>query len=338
MDRDRAAYFTNYRHNETCIGLGAAVANIQVASQAIGYEVGVVPFPDPADRELVCQITFRPGEPSAEAKTLATAIPYRITGRYRGDRVPLTPEDGASLERIAADSNAKLFIITDPEQLETAGAILGRMNQIGYLNPESHRGIVRMLRWTDSEAAQTRDGIPINTFELSPLEVTGMRFLTSYQVLKYIKNLGAARSFEQMPVGWARAASALCLLVLPEPSSQEAFLRGGQILERLWLNATLRKLAFHVLGVNSYFDRLEHGQGEGFSQEERETLRGLRPSYRQLFGIPDGVCEAVLFRIVPPNPLVSRTLRLDLADVVSFDSHLGAAVLPHHDTAVTLEA
>jgi hypothetical protein len=26
---------------------------------------------------------------------------------------------------------------------------------------------------------------------------------------------------------------------------------------------------------------LEHGQGEGFAQEERETLRELRPSYRQ---------------------------------------------------------
>jgi hypothetical protein len=338
MDRDRAAYFTNYRHNETCIGLGAAVTNIQVASQAIGYEVGIVPFPDPSDRELVCQITFRPGEPSAEAKTLATAIPYRITGRYRGDRVPLTSADGESLVRIAAESNARLVMITDPAQLEAAGAILGKMNQIGYLNQESHRGIVRMLRWTDSEAAQTRDGIPINTFELSPLEVTGMRFLTSFQVLKYIKNLGAARSFEQMPVGWARAASALCLLVLPEPSSLEAFFRGGQILERLWLSATLRKLAFHVLGVNSYFDRLEHGQGEGFTQEERETLRELRPSYRQLFGIQEGVCEAVLFRIVPPNPLVSRTFRLDLADVVSFDSHLGAAASPYHESAVALGA
>src|SRR6516225_12063365 len=48
MDKNRAAYFTNYRHNETCIGLGAAVTNIQVASQAIGYAVGLVPFPDPA--------------------------------------------------------------------------------------------------------------------------------------------------------------------------------------------------------------------------------------------------------------------------------------------------
>jgi hypothetical protein len=209
-------------------------------------------------------------------------------------------------------------MITDPEQMEKAGVILGKMNQIGYLNPESHKGIVKMMRWSDQEATETKDGIPVSTFELSPLEITGMRFLTSYQVLKYIKNLGAARSLERMSEAWAKAASALCLLVLPEPSSSEAFLRAGRILERLWLAATLRGMAFHVLGVNSYFDRLEHGQGEGFSNEERATLSGLRPCYDQLFAVPPGFCEAVLFRIVPPNPLVTRTFRLALADVVSF--------------------
>ena len=331
MDKDRAAYFTNYRHNETCIGIGAAVTNIEVASRAIGYNVGVIPFPEPRDGELVCRITFAPGEPLPDAQMLASAIPHRITGRFRGERVPLKSEDGEALKEIATQSNATLLMVTDPAQLETAGAILGKMNQIGYLNPESHQGIVKMMRWSQSEAARTQDGIPVGTFELSPLEITGMRFLTSYQVLKYIKNLGAARSLEQMSVGWARAASALCLLSLPEPSSQEAFLRGGEVLERLWLNATLRGLAFHVLGVNSYFDRLEHGKGEGFTEDERETLRELRPAYRQLFGLSDDVCEAVLFRIVPPNPLVARTFRRDLSEILSFDDHVDIAARPTHE-------
>lgn len=328
MDTGRAAYFTNYRHNETCIGIGAAVTNIEIVSRAIGYSVDVVPFPGPRGRELVCRIKFGPGEPSPDAQRLASAIPYRITSRFRGERVPLQAEDGEALQLIAAQSNAMLFMITDPAQLESAGPILGKMNQIGYLNPASHEGIVKMMRWTQSEADRTRDGIPVSTFELSPLEVTGMRFLTSYQVLKYIKNLGAARSFEQMPVGWAKAASALCLLTLPGPSSQQAFLRSGEVLERLWLAATLRKLAFHVLGVNSYFDRLEHGKGEGFTEDERNTLRELRPAYQRLFGIPDHICEAVLFRIVPPNPLVARTLRRDVSEVLSFDSHLDIAPPP----------
>lgn len=334
-DGGRAAYFTNYRHNETCIGLGAAVTNIEVASEAIGYKVRVIPFPDKLDPDLVCRITFRAGDVSPKAQTLASAIPYRITGRFRGDRVPLGSGDGESLQQVAAEADAKLFMVTDLARLESAGAILGKMNQIGYLNPESHSGIVKMMRWTESEAAQTRDGIPVSTFELSPLEVTGMRFLTSYQVLRYIKNLGAARSLENMPVAWSRAASALCLLTLPEPSSQRAFFRAGQILERLWLHATLRNLAFHVLGVNSYFDRLEHGNGDGFSPEEQETLKRLRPSYRQLFGVPDGLCEAVLFRIVPPNPLVSRTFRLDVADVITFGglaNHNGSGRDFHHST------
>ena len=46
FDEERTHYFTNYRHCETHISLGAAVTNIEVAAQAIGLAADAVPFPE----------------------------------------------------------------------------------------------------------------------------------------------------------------------------------------------------------------------------------------------------------------------------------------------------
>lgn len=317
FDEERTHYFTNYHHCETHVSLGAAVANIEVAARTIGFQADVVPFPGGDGANPVCELGFRPEPPEGDLVDLAPAIPYRMTSRRRGERAPLASGDQEALASLAAACGAKILWITDPGELAEAGAVLGKLNRIGYLNPESHAGIMKMLRWTEQEAEDTRDGIPINTMELSPVELTGLHLVTSYQVLKYMKNIGVGRWLESMPAAWATSASALCLLVLARAPSAGTFLEAGRILERLWLTATVRGLAFQLLGVSSYFDRLLHGGGEGFSADEREMLNQTRSRYAALFEIPPGVCETVLFRIVRPNAAVGRAPRRRAEDLMA---------------------
>jgi hypothetical protein len=317
LDEERTHYFTNYHHCETHISLGAAATNIEVAARAIGFLADIVPFPAGDDANPVCEVGFRPEPPEDDIADLAAAIPYRMTSRLRGERAPLASRDQEALASVAAACGAKILWITDPGKLAEAGVVLGKLNRIGYLNPESHPGIMKMLRWTEQEAEQTRDGIPVNTMELSPVELTGLHLVTSYQVLKYMKNLGVGRALEAMPVAWAKSASALCLLVLERAPSASAFFEAGRVLERLWLTATVRGLAFQLLGVSSYFDRLLHGGGEGFSADERDILDQARSQYTALFEVPPGVCEAVLFRIARPNAAVGRAPRRRVEDLMA---------------------
>lgn len=317
FDEERTHYFTNYHHCETHVSLGAAVTNIEVAARAIGFTADVVPFPAGDGANPVCELMFRPEPPQGDSVDLAAAIPYRMTSRIRGDRAPLANEDEEALTNLAAACGAKILWITDPGKLAEAGGVLGKLNRIGYLNPESHPGIMKMLRWNEQEAKETRDGIPVNTMELSTVELTGLHLVTSHQVLKYMNNLGMGRALENMPVAWMRSASALCLLVLARTPSAGAFFEAGRILERLWLVATVRGLAFQLLGVSSYFERLLHGGGEGFSAEERKVLEQARSRYAELFEIPPGVCEAVLFRIARPNAAVGRAPRRRVEDLMA---------------------
>lgn len=317
FDEERTHYFTNYRRCETHVSLGAAVTNVEVAAQAIGFAADVVPFPEGDGANPVCELGFRPAPPQVDSVELAAAIPYRMTTRIRGERTPLASADQDTLSSLAATRGATILWITDPGKLADVGGVLGKLNRIGYLNPESHLGIMKMLRWTEQEVEATRDGIPVSTMELSPVELTGLHLMTSYQVLKYMTNLGAGRAFESMPVAWAKSASALCLLVLEQPSSAGAFFEAGRILERLWLTATIGGLAFQLLGVSSYFDRMLHGGGEGFSPAEQQVLEQARLRYASLFEIPPGVCETVLFRIARPNTAVSRAPRRRIEDLTA---------------------
>jgi hypothetical protein len=95
------------------------------------------------------------------------------------------------------------------------------------------------------------------------------------------------------------------------------FFEAGRIFERLWLTATVRGLAFQMLGVASYFDRMLEGAGEGFNAGERATLDQARSRYAALFDIPPGVCETVLFRIARPNAKVGRAPRRRVEDLIA---------------------
>ena len=317
FDEERTRYFTNYRRCETHISLGAAVTNLEVAAQAIGFGADVVPFPDGDGANPVCELGFRAAPPRQDIAELAAAIPYRTTSRIRGERTALASADQEQLSRLAAERGAKILWVTDPGKLTEAGLMLGKLNRIGYLNAESHAGIMKMLRWTAQDAEATGDGIPVDTMELSTMERTGLHMVTSHQVLKYMNNLGMGRALENMPVAWTRSASALCLLILAREPCAGTFFEAGRILEQLWLTATVRGLAFQLLGVSSYFDRLRHGGGEGFSAAELQVLEQARSQYAALFDIPDGVCETVLFRIARPNAAVGRAPRRRVDDLMA---------------------
>jgi hypothetical protein len=295
---------------------GRGVCDMKAGLAAAVY-AWIFLFPGGDGANPVCELGFRPEPPEGDLVDLAAAIPYRMTSRIRGERAPLASGDQEALASLAAACGAKILWITDPGKLAEAGALLGKLNRIGYFNPESHPGIMKMLRWTEQEVEETRDGIPVNTMELSPVELTGLHLMNSYQVLKYMKNLGAGRALESMPVAWAKSASALCLLVLPRAPSAGAFFEAGRVLERLWLTATVRGLAFQLLGVSSYFDRMLHGGGEGFSAAEQQILDQARSRYAALFEIPVGVCETVLFRIARPNAAVGRAPRRRIEDLMA---------------------
>jgi len=91
-------------------------------------------------------------------------------------------------------------------------------------------------------------------------------------------------------------------------------------MEHIWLEATRLGLAFQPLAVAPYlFARLERGSGEGFEEEEAETLMQLRQWQDHLFGSHRGCAEVLLFRLAHAPPPRKRALRRRVESIFSVE-------------------
>lgn len=298
------------------MAIGAAAENVVEAAAGMGFEAVVIPFPDPADPLLACEIAFET-RGSKRVSSRLEAVPERATNRQRGPRMPLDPADAAALEAAVAAHGARLQWVTHPDALEEAGQILGAGDRVAYLSKDLHAELMDGIRWNPEEVLRTRDGIDVATLEMSAGDVAGLRVVSRWAAMRLVGMMGSGRVLEQVSRKAVASASALGLVTMPG-TDPTAFLRGGQTMEAAWLEATARGLAFHPLAMMPYlFAHVERGTGESFTAAEQATLRSLRQRYRALFDVPEGWSEPILFRLASGVPAPSaRALRRPVDDVL----------------------
>jgi nitroreductase len=317
-DPGRCSALLDFDNGGTYVAFGAAAENMDLAAQDLGLNARIEPFPKPGNRLLVCAITFARCENPARPPELLDQVYLRVTNRRLSQRRPLDPVDRAAVEQAMQTPGARLQLLSDSRRLEHIGQILGEADRFRFLCQELHREMMREVRWTPSEVERTRDGLDLATLELSPVDRAGMRLIASWPVMAYVRRLGKGRALEQSARKAVTASTAVGLLTM-NGVGPTSFFAGGRAVQRIWLRATARRLAFQPMTALPYlFARLERGGGEGLAEDERQALRELRTRYRELFEVPSGHAEIMLFRIAHAEAPTARSLRRRLDDVLSF--------------------
>ena len=319
IDQSRGWQFLDYKRSATHVAFGAAVENLSLAAAAMGLRADVYMFPDPGDPGVVCEVDLSPVE-GASTPPLAPHIARRVTNRRRSRRVPLSEVALYDLSAAAEEAGARLLLLTEPAALDEIAALIGASERLMYMSEIMHRDTARELRWTQSEVEGTRHGVDVATLELSPPEVAAFRVAMSWPGMAALRSVGAGRGLGDGSKRSIDVSSAVGVVV-GEGTSPEAYFSGGRALERVWLTATAHELALHpISGMIYLFARLEQGRGEGFSESEIETIRGLRERYLKLFQIEPGrEAEVLLFRLSVADPPRIRSLRLPVEEVLSFE-------------------
>ena len=314
-DVARSASFLDFEHRAAYMALGAAVENAVIAAAAIGLEAAVVPFPG-RDLEHVCDVAFSPREPPQTGHWLAPFIPVRATNRRLGARRPLVPEELATLRGALGDPAAELQVLTRPEHLDEMGLVLGAGDRFRFFDERLYREMMTEMRWSPRHAEETRDGIDIATLELGDVDEAGLRLLSSWPVVRFLRSMGIGGAIEDASRHAVESASAVALVTYGGTSPLDCFL-GGRAVERVWLTATALGLAVQPMSSLPYlFARLE--RGAGFEPRERDVLRGLRERYARLFRVGPQTGELLLFRLARVEAPTVRSLRRPAAAVLSF--------------------
>jgi molybdopterin/thiamine biosynthesis adenylyltransferase/nitroreductase len=317
-DVGRSSSLLDFEHGAAYLAFGAAAENMGLAARALGLQARIEPFPEAGNRRLVCALTFRRDGP-AQAPDLLEQVYWRVTNRRLGERRPLDEADRQALQQAAPAPGARLQFLEGAEPLEKIGTILGAGDRLRALSEALSAETFAEIRWTPREVENTRDGLDVATLGLPPAGRALLGVLARAPVRDFLRRLGAGRALGGGARRAVAAAAAVGLLTV-EGVGPSSYFQGGRAVQRLWLTATARGLAFQPMTALPYlFARLERGGGAGLTGDERRQLGELRGRYRELFEVPPGSGEVMLFRVAHAGPPAVRSLRRPLEDVLSID-------------------
>jgi hypothetical protein len=326
-DEERSRSFLDFEHRGTYLAFGALAENLRLAAGRLGLGISLRPFPVSSEPLLICEAAFgelaRP--PTSEDEELARQIDLRVTNRRLGARVALVGEEARLLQEIAGRAGAQLRLVTQPERLSILADIVGMGERLRLLSKVMHRQMMSEVRWTAEQAAATRDGLDLSTLELTPTDLAGLRLISRWSVMAAVREVNGGHGLTLATQKAVRAASAVGLLSVSNPttdvaSRRLAYFQGGTALQRVWLTSTRLGLAFQPMTPLVYlFARLVDGQGEGLADDEKSELRGLRARYRDVLDLADAPTEVMLFRLAKTGPPTARSLRRDVAEMLSIE-------------------
>src|SRR5215469_6785254 len=99
------------------------------------------------------------------------------------------------------------------------------------------------LRWSKSEAKESRDGLDLETLELSPSDRAALLVCRDWSALDLVRQWRGGRALEKMARRSIEAASCMALIAMPGHPPRDNF-HGGRAMQRTWLTATRLHIAF----------------------------------------------------------------------------------------------
>ncbi len=299
------------------LALGAAIENMVVAAAGRGLALEVRPFPVAGHDEIVAEVKLA-GPAGAAEEALARLAPFvgvRHTNRRLGERVPLTAAEIDALAA-AAGADASFDLRAGDDEIAACADLLAEGDRLRFTVRELHAGMFAEVRLTAEENARTRDGIDLETLEMSPKDRAGLHVLARADVMATLRAQGGGGALGDS-TRRALAASSAVVLMRTRGEGPAAELAGGRAVERVWLTAAAAGLALQPLGALPYMiDLLDQPARSIFTDEEAGSLRDLDRRLERLFSVAAGQPRLFLFRLARSPATTNRSLRRPLAEVV----------------------
>lgn len=313
--------FLDVNFGASALALGAAIENIALAAQSLGYGTEIINN----DRNAKsCSLAFA-SSPS-ETPELLPFVFARATNRHLGDGSVLSETERQGLISALDDSSASIELIEDRETLDRAGRLLGEIDKLRFLSPLMHSELMSELRWNPSTALATQDGIDLATLEMSAADRAVLHVLKRGDVMRWLDVAGLGEALGDPAHKGCQQASALALVSVPMGGLD--MVAGGRAMQRVWLKATQLGLSVCPQGVAFFLlSRVNAKQTKGLRASEIETITRVSSELRELLSSPAQNQEVMLFRLSHTPAPSAFALRRSVDAVL--DSELDDPELHH---------
>ena len=315
--------FMDFMDRSSYIALGGAIENVVLKAHSLDFEVVVHYFPQENDKKIIANFDFYrkgtniPGIEPHIVDDLVADIELRHTNRKVAPKTEIAKGIIDELKAVGeTEEGARVSFFDRQEDLADLGDIISITDRYRLLYPQSHNDFTyQEMRWTDEEARLRKTGMDINTLELLPSELVGLRLIKDPKVVAFLRHIDGGNIFRNVSQTAMGTSTAAGLLIMPSFSELD-FIKGGRAAQRVWLKATQRHIGFHVMNVPfAFFARLQHD----LSDLPAEIIPDLKAQYARftaIAGHKENMGEIYLFRIFnAPQPEV-LTLRRSVDDIL----------------------
>ncbi len=229
-DYSRRLLVVDPHDRELWISLGCALENLLVAARASGYTIEVT-YPDRADFIHVQLAADTP-----QGSSLFDAIPLRQNTRSAYDGRLIKNEDLDQLQALQVEPGVMLQFATNPTAMDTILEYVNLGNLAQYADTAFVDELIEWLRFNKKEALSSLDGL-YSACSGNP------------QVPRFIGQMFVAGTKPQQQADADAAkfrTSPVAVVVASETEDKSAWVRTGQVYERLALQTT-------ALGIKSAF-------------------------------------------------------------------------------------
>lgn len=317
IDPSRTSSVLNYENIAANIGLGAASKNLQLKAADLGYNVLMEKQPLANHQNLLAIFHFeKEGEPS----TLGQFIPQRMTNRKVTATGRLNKEEiNSMLKAMPVGEHLSLKLIEERSTLDELKQLMIQVDKLYYTSKLGHESFVHEMRWTPAAVDLTKDGIDLNTIDLTPTERAGFMVSQKWDVVRHLNqwNLGAA--YGNLTAKGVDSASALGVMVGPEKINPINYFEAGRMIQELWLTATSLNLAFQPMSISAFlFARAGYDESTAMDDLKVKLLE-IEKEFKQTIGWKDDERMVFLFRLTKADDHSTRSLRRELSEVFLYE-------------------
>jgi len=305
---ERAKSFFDYGAHGTLISLGAVVENMRI--QAAGKGIALDVSYDEGNQRNGPQAFVQ-----MNSDQHVTIAPNRVKAMLRRtvNRRPYLPIHPArkKMEAILANpvDDVKVTVIERRRDIWRWARLIYLADIIRYTHPVIHEELFEKILFTQQIAREKRIGLEINRLGAGPAAAMIMRFLQPWERMQRLQRYGIDRVLASQSRFLSLSSGTLMLVSIPQDTNTY-WLRAGEQVERLWVNAEEQGLCVHPMTVALFLHQRYQSEGlTHFLPEHRPLLEEIDTELGSLLCDRTGT---MLFRLGVGWRMKDTAIRLPL--------------------------
>lgn len=279
------------------VAFGAALENIKIKSTEFGLVMAVKHFPIPENNELVAIIQFEKKE--IIKSELIEGIYKRVTNRKVTEKSYISEMALQKLNSEIEEIDDTFFkYTTNIDDINAVAEIVTNIDKIRILHPQGHFDLFKKeMRWNEKDVTTTKDGIDIETLDISNSEKAAMLLATNEQAISNLREWNLGNGLKKMS-NKAVINSAAIGLIYFDNISKNSYLNAGRAMQKIWIKANDMGFSFHPISACTFmFQRALKEENSTFNKTDLKQIIEFNKKFNNLWKLSENETGVFMFKL-----------------------------------------